>query len=1027
MINTKKANDSIQKLRVLLKSLFQFDAAELDFGIYRVMNHKRKEIENFIEDDLIKVIEKEFERYKAQNQKELLEKIGEKKKEIRKLEKELGEKILKNGEIEEKFRDKPFAKEYTELKKQIEEIDITESIQSQVFNDLYNFFSRYYEDGDFISKRRYSSKQHKYAIPYNGEEVKLYWANFDQYYIKTGEIFKDYEFNQKGWKFIFRAALVDIETGNVKGNRRYFFLSADNPVKIANKTCLIEFEYKPLTNGDLEQYPVKTKDGKTKTTGINQDELNSLLKEKILSSITSVETKAILNEIQDEKTILEKHLYKYTRKITSDFFIHKNLKDFLGRELDYFITTEVLDIENLDTEKERYFDRHITRAKVVKNIGKRTIEFLSQIEEFQKLLWEKKKFVLKTDYVITTDRISIEFYEEILKNKKQLKEWKDLGFEKIKTKKDLNNKKLPIDTKYFSEDFKERFLEKLSEKGNFDDLIDGILIKSENWQALNLIAEKYKEAVQCVYIDPPYNTGNDAFLYKDKYKDSSWLSMMVERLSFLHGLGTRDIVFFISIDDHELARLIAITEAEFGEDSLLGPIIVQVNKGGRSYLPIAKTHEYIVCGTVNRHDGVIREVLKENKNEFKYGDSSGIYTLRELRNRNPKFTRKNRPNLYFSFYIDPQNRDEYGNCAVSLKKTLKHTIKAVPKNKKGEDDCWRWGRDKVQSSINSDNPNESEIVARKKLSGGWNVYEKYRRQTTKAKSIWDESSVRTENGTIMLRKLFGASIFPDNPKPVELVEKCIKIGSDMDSLIIDFFAGSGTTAHAVMKINKQDSGKRKYIIVEMADYFDTVVIPRIKKVSYSFNWKDGKPQNADGISQLIKYHYVEQYEDTLHNIEFLQEGKGQKVLELLPEEAKTEYLMKYMLKFETGGSSSFLNLKHFENPFEYKLKIISNGKGEEIMNVDLVETFNYLIGLKVSKYKFLKENGRKYVFVLGERDNRKTAIIWRLIKDIDLKKDKAIIDKCLASFNPEEVFINGDSFVKGYKPIESEFKILAEV
>jgi adenine-specific DNA-methyltransferase len=188
MAAMNKNNNSLERLKDLLKTLFQFDAIELDFGIYRIMNYKRKEIEEFIEKDLIKGVEKEFEKYKAQSGKELLEKLNEKKKEIEKLEKDLDEKIIKNVEIDEKFKEKPFAKEYLELKKQLEEVKITESTQTQVFNDLYNFFSRYYEDGDFISKRRYSSKNDKYAIPYSGEEVKLYWANFDQYL----EIYKRY-------------------------------------------------------------------------------------------------------------------------------------------------------------------------------------------------------------------------------------------------------------------------------------------------------------------------------------------------------------------------------------------------------------------------------------------------------------------------------------------------------------------------------------------------------------------------------------------------------------------------------------------------------------------------------------------------------------------------------------------------------------------------------------------------------------------------------------------------------------------
>jgi len=226
----------------------------------------------------------------------------------------------------------------------------------------------------------------------------------------------------------------------------------------------------------------------------------------------------------------------------------------------------------------------------------------------------------------------------------------------------------------------------------------------------------------------------------------------------------------------------------------------------------------------------------------------------------------------------------------------------------------------------------------------------------------------------------------------------------------------------------------------MGDHFETVILPRMKKVlaydkSGISKEKDVKEKyNEKTAGGFFKYHYLEQYEDTLHNIEFPQEERAQKMLEFFSEEAKSEYLMKYMLKFETEESPSLLNFSAFENPFEYKLKIISNGNGEEIVDVDLVETFNYLIGFKVNKYKFLKAcpernegTGRKYVFLFGERNNRRTAIVWRSFKNINLKKDKEIIDKELASFNPDEIFINGDSFVKGYKPIESEFKTLMGV
>lgn len=972
---TNHNSEFLQKLKDHLKVLFQFDCADLDFGIYRIMNYKRKEIEKFIEDDLIGVVEKEFEKYKVQNQKELLERIDEKKKEIRKLEKELGEKILKNGEIEEKFRDKPFAKEYTELKKQIEEIDIAENIQLQVFNDLYNFFTRYYEDGDFISKRRYSSKQHKYAIPYSGEEVKLYWANFDQYYIKTGEIFKDYEFNQKDWKFIFRTVLVDVEAGNVKGNRRYFFLSSDEPAKIANKICLIKFEYRPLTNGDLKLYSVKTKDGKTKTTGIKQDELNPILRDKILNSIAPLEPKAMLNETQDEKTILEKHLHKYTRKITSDFFIHKNLKDFLERELDYFIKTEVLDIESLGTEKERYFDKHITRAIVVKNIGRRIIEFLSQIEEFQKLLWQKKKFVLKTDYVITIDRVPEEFYPEILKNKQQLKEWEDLGFGKAKTKKDLNGKKFPVDTKYFSEGFRERLLEKLSEKGSLDDLINGILIKSENWQALNLIIEKYKEEVQTIYIDPPFKTGKD-FLYKDNYQDSSWLTLMRNRLNlskdFLNTKGS----IFVHLD----------WNANFLGRHLLGNLFPSMTE--------------IVWNTNATKD--------EEAGLYSYKSFGGKY----VRQHDTIFQCAKTEDFKFLKLWKPNRRTT--NLQIGWLDLVSYPNKSNPQSLRDYD-------------FYLEMYNENMTLGLKKIAIKEKIFP--------VGDIWNDiysftqSEIRTSENVSF-----------DTQKPENLLRRIIQSTSEKEDIVMDFFAGSGTALVVAHKL------RRKWIGIEMGNCFEECYVDKGEKklglvgrlkivffgdknfvaidksrrshLSKDINWSGGG---------FLKYHYLEQYEDTLHNIEFPQERKGQKMLELLPEEGKTEYLMKYILKFETEGSSSLLNLKQFESPFEYKLKIISNGKGEEIVNVDLVETFNYLSGMKVNKYKFLKENGRKYVFVLGERDNRKTAIIWRPIKDIDLKKDRAIIDKSLVSFNPDEIFINGDSFVKGYKPIESEFKTLAGV
>jgi len=990
--NKSKHSEILQKLKDHLKVLFQFDCTDLDFGIYRIMNYKRKEIEKFIEEDLIGLVEKEFERYKTQNQKELSEKIEEKRKEIQRLEKDLGEKILKNGEIEEKFRDRPFAKEYLELKRQIEDIDITESIQTQVFNDLYSFFSRYYEDGDFISKRRYSSKNYKYAIPYNGEEVKLYWANFDQYYIKTGEVFKDYEFNHKGWRFIFRTVLADVPVGNVKGSRRYFFLSQDEPIEISNNTCLIKFEYRPLTDEDLKQYPVKTKEDKEKTSGITQDDLNAILKDKILEQINTIEPKAILNEKQDEKTILEKHLHRFTRKITSDFFIHKDLKGFLERELDYFIKTEVLDIESFDTEKERYFDRHLTRAKVVKSIGNRTIEFLAQIEDFQKMLWEKKKFVLKTDYVITLDLIPEEFHKEILKNKEQLKEWEDLGFGEIKTRDNLNSKKLPVDTKYFSEEFKERLLEKLGEKGNIDDLLDGVLVKSENWQALNFLLEKYKEKVQTIYIDPPFNLGTNAdFLYKTDYKDSSWITLLENRLSLAKKILNEKGSIFVRCDYNGNMFVRLLMNMIFGEENF------------RNEIGVRRFKKNVMEKEINKlPEGVDTIYIYSLTDKFKY-----IYPFKSKGEKREGFWRhmgdssgQGSSKVFFGKELAPPNGKHWKYSQEKIDQMIESgTLILVCSNcdYKHDKTLGKW---RGCPKCGADNPIPKYWVKEQEkevLDSNWT--DLYGYSTT-----WN---FQTENSEILLKRV-------------------IESTSNEGDLVMDFFLGSGTTTAVAHKL------KRKWLGVEMGDHFETVVLPRMKKVL--FYDKSGISKEADVKEKynektsggFFKYHYLEQYEDTLHNIEFPQEEKAQRMLDLFTEDAKTEYLMKYMLKFETEGSPSLLNLTAFENPYEYKLKIISSGKGEEIVNVDLVETFNYLIGLKIGRYKFLKENGRKYTFVFGERNSRKTAIVWRPIQGINMEKDREIIDSELKELDPDEIFINGDSLVKDYKPIESEFKTLME-
>jgi len=381
------------------------------------------------------------------------------------------------------------------------------------------------------------------------------------------------------------------------------------------------------------------------------------------------------------------------------------------------------------------------------------------------------------------------------------------------------------------------------ESVNFD-TTENLFIEGDNLEVLKLLQKSYYGKVKMIYIDPPYNTGND-FIYPDDYKEnlttylqytgqvdsegkkfstntdtegrfhSKWLSMMYPRLFLAKNLLSDNGVIFISIDDNEVSNLRKICDEIFGEENFIAEIVVQANKGGRDYLQIAKTHEYLLCYLKNADTGLFL-LQKEDVSSFKYTDQKGKYELRELRNRNPKFHRGNRPNLFYPIYVNPLLKDKYNCCAISLDKTESYNIEVFPKNSEGKDSCWRWGKFLLLKNIHRNDTEKSNVITRQKRDGGWNIYEKNRKTMTKAKSIWDDKNVRTERGTIVFRELFNKS-YMEFPKPVELIAKAMNLGLGREDIILDFFAGSATTAHAVIDLNKEDGGNRKFIMVQLPE------------------------------------------------------------------------------------------------------------------------------------------------------------------------------------------------------------------
>ena len=386
------------------------------------------------------------------------------------------------------------------------------------------------------------------------------------------------------------------------------------------------------------------------------------------------------------------------------------------------------------------------------------------------------------------------------------------------------------------------------ESVDFDNT-QNLYIEGDNLDVLKVLRETYLGKVKMIYIDPPYNTGND-FVYNDDFaqgKDTfeqasglfdeegnqtiepmqrntesngrfhtDWLNMIYPRLKVARDLLTEDGVIFISIDDNELNNLRKICDEIFGDSNFEATIIPISNPGGRDYKQIAITNEYLLIYSKSA-SSVINEMPQDA--DFKFKDSFGGYDPRELRNRNPKFHSGNRPNLFYPFYVNPRIMDKNGYCAISLTKSEDYYIEVKPYNSQGAESVWRWGKQRAAENITLDSIDKSQIMARQKNDGGWNIYEKCRRSTTKAKSVWFETEMRTENGTREVRALFDTTYF-DHPKPLGLLYRCAILGTEFDDIILDFFSGSATTAHAVMKLNAEDGGNRKFIMVQLPEKTD---------------------------------------------------------------------------------------------------------------------------------------------------------------------------------------------------------------
>lgn len=895
-----------------LQEIFMMNHAELDFGIYRIMNQKRADINHFLKFELL-------------------------------------------PQVKTALADAP------------------EDSENEVFSHLVTFFSRYYDNGDFISKRRY--KDNTYAIPYNGEEVKLHWANADQYYIKSSEYFRDYSFvlptSRRKVHFVLKDASTEQNNNKTANNmeRRFALYKPETEgesfYEVNGDELSIFFTYELMPKG-------------TKQNDLMAEAFDSI-KEMIPLDFSELLTVKSPTDKNVNRTLLEKHLTDYTAKNSFDYFIHKDLGGFLRRELDFYIKNEVMLLDDLDVQ---HIESQLNIIKAIKLVGEKIIRMLAQLEDFQKKLWLKKKFVVQSDYCITIDRVPRKLYPEILANDRQREEWVRL-FAIDEIKGDLTteaysvpltmefleqNPFLVLDTAFFSKQFKHKLVANME---NVDRDCNGLLVKSENFQALRLLSATFSRQISCIYIDPPFNLKqNGDFLYRTDYKDSTWSTLIYNRLNESKEFMSNNAFIYLRCDNNGNHLVRHLMNNIFGDEKFLSEILVQrirknVTEQGRISLPLANDSLFLYSNTNEYIFNNPYVKLKEIREAYwrRVDDSSGY--------RNPP-TR-----ILFGKEFKPYKYDAHFKYSQESmdRMVLERRMRIICK-KCGEPHyegnwicCPKCGcteatpQYKVEAS--------DKII----LDTNWLDIAGYSSKT----------GFSTENAEVLL-------------------DRAIEVCSAPNDIVMDYFAGSGTTMAVAAK------KARKYIGIEMGKQFEMYIEPRMRKTCFS------------GISQCFKYMRLEQYEDTLNNLKIM----GQQTAAQFNEGSgfKESYMLEYMLDVETRDS--LLNLKMFENPFAMTLKTTKDNELVET-EVDMVETFNYLIGLNVETEDWYRDENICVVQGHTHRDNLHTLVIWRNCKEIDNEQLNQFFERMNFRTRDSEfdlIYVNGDNLLPNLRRDEDNWKVV---
>lgn len=701
-----------------------------------------------------------------------------------------------------------------------------EKLNHSIYTKLYNFFSSYLNETG--TPFFYDTPMHKniYAKVYtNSKDTSLFYKTQNLYYVKSDTLYHDAEITSQDSKYTF---IFDTS---------HFIPNADNAKNKAIFKFTIEENIRIYVLNDKESLKELPNVFKQNSSDLSDEFIKSLKDKKI--------------QLQEEE--IKKILSSYKRQNEIDFFIHKNARAFLQEQFNLWLCNYVLD------DITQWRQEKIEELNTLKKVAFKIIDFIADFEDELKAIWCKPKFAKKVEYVFSLDRIDSALLDSVINDegfKAQIKEWQELrlideSFD-IKNINDEKYKFLPLDTKHFSKTTKYKILSSFKD---IESTLNGELIKSDNFQALNTLLPKYQNKVDLIYIDPPYNAPASEIIYKNNFKDSTWLAMMANRLDLAKGFLSERGILSCAIDENEQENLGLLLSDIFYEYEKTC-VSVRHNPKGIQGGFIAQNNEFAYF--LSPEKAVSNNKLLDKK-EWKYD---------HLRNWGGESERHTAKNCFYPIYVKDSKIIGFGDvCKEDFHPQANMlrddgVIEVYPIDSSGVERKWTYARQSIESiweNLKIEEDKNGIISIKKPIT------------EVRFKTIWEDSVyIAGDYGSKILTNILPNNNF-DYPKSIHTVKDSIYLASKEDSTILDFFGGSGTTAHAVLELNREGSN-RKFVLVEMGEHFYNVIIPRIKKVAFSSEWKNGELKNAkqvNPISIAFRYYELESYEESLSNCEYV--------------------------------------------------------------------------------------------------------------------------------------------------------------